>query len=38
MKTMQLFLERRTAVMHNGYNFDQIVMRQHGFDFVEETP
>jgi uracil-DNA glycosylase family 4 len=31
---MQKFYEsRETVVMHNGYNFDQIVMRQYGFTF-----
>jgi uracil-DNA glycosylase family 4 len=32
--SMQKFLEgRKAVVMHNGYNFDQIVMRHYGFDF-----
>ena len=32
---MQKFLEGRSAVtMHNGYNFDQIVMMKHGFKFA----
>lgn len=29
----QFFKNCRAVVMHNGYNFDQVVLRQHGVDF-----